>query len=72
LYLFVPGAVYTATGSYNYSFWLGGVMFALGAGCHLVLHLPCIKKTSKGNNAGEIIIAEEEGKSMMKDSEDEV
>ncbi|XP_048777915.1 monocarboxylate transporter 12-like [Ostrea edulis] len=61
------GAVYTATGSYNYSFWLGGLMFALGAGCHLVLHLPCVKKKAKGNDSDEIVIAEEEDKSMIKD-----
>ncbi|XP_048777927.2 monocarboxylate transporter 12-like isoform X2 [Ostrea edulis] len=66
------GAVYTATGSYNYSFWLGGLMFALGAGCHLVLHLPCVKKKAKGNDSGEIVIAEEEVRALMKDREKNV
>ncbi|XP_062570450.1 monocarboxylate transporter 14-like [Saccostrea cucullata] len=65
----VAGAVYNAMGSYNYSFWLGGLMFAAGAACHLVLHLPCVKRRGKEDVSGEIVITEE--KEVMLDNRDE-
>ncbi|XP_022323778.2 monocarboxylate transporter 14-like [Crassostrea virginica] len=40
----IAGAVRAATESYNYSFYLGGLMFLIGAAFHLLLHLPCIKR----------------------------
>lgn len=45
-------------------------MFALGAACHLVLHLPCVKKKGDESVSGEIVIAEEEDKKMVNDNED--
>lgn len=65
------GAVYNATGSYNYSFWLGGLMFALGAACHLVLLLPCVKKKGQEIASNEIVLVEEEDKTMLPSSNDE-
>ena len=41
---FCLGAVRAATENYNYSFYLGGLMFLIGAAFHLLLHLPCIKR----------------------------
>lgn len=38
------GAVRVATKSYDYSFYLGGLMFVIGSVFHLMLHLPCIKR----------------------------
>ncbi|XP_061169913.1 monocarboxylate transporter 14-like [Saccostrea echinata] len=40
----LAGALRAATDSYNYSFYLGGGMFTVGAIFHLMLHLPCIKR----------------------------
>lgn len=40
----LAGAIREATDSYNYSFYLGGGMFVVGAIFHLMLHLPCIKR----------------------------
>ena len=41
---FCLGAVRAVTENYNYSFYLGGLMFLIGAAFHLLLHLPCIKR----------------------------
>ena len=36
--------MFQATANYDASFYLGGGMYLAGAICHLVLHIPCIKK----------------------------
>ncbi|KAJ8316294.1 hypothetical protein KUTeg_006308 [Tegillarca granosa] len=43
----IAGAVFQATGNYDASFLLGGGLFLAGAGCHLVLHLPCVRKRTR-------------------------
>lgn len=40
----LAGAVYRSTQTYDTSFYLGGGMYLAGALCHMVLHLPCIKR----------------------------
>lgn len=47
LYNFILGAVFQATGNYDASFLLGGGLFLAGAACHLVLHLPCVRKRTR-------------------------
>lgn len=46
-------------------------MFALGAACHLVLHLPCVKKKGQEIASNEIVLVEEEDKTMLPSSNDE-
>ncbi|KAK3609610.1 hypothetical protein CHS0354_038611 [Potamilus streckersoni] len=42
----LAGAVFQATGDYDFSFFFGGGLFLLGAGFHFLLHLTCVKKLS--------------------------
>lgn len=44
----MAGAVFQATNNYDASFYLGGGMYLVGAICHMVLHLPCMKKKDDG------------------------
>lgn len=61
----LAGAVFTATGNYDASFYLGGGLFMVGTAFHLVLHLPCAKKINTpdteldviSNNAGDQPVA---------------
>lgn len=46
-------------------------MFALGAACHLVLLLPCVKKKGQEIASNEIVLVEEEDKTMLPSSNDE-
>lgn len=51
----IAGAVRVATKSYDYSFYLGGLMFVIGSVFHLMLHLPCVKRRGlQGLTAGEL------------------
>jgi len=47
--------VFQAYGTYDASFYLGGLMFVIGACCHLTLHLPCVKRMSAKNMTGETV-----------------
>ncbi|GFO32962.1 monocarboxylate transporter 12 [Plakobranchus ocellatus] len=40
----LAGAMYDSSGSYDLSFFLGGLLMAAGASCHVLLHLPCLSR----------------------------
>ncbi|CAL1534048.1 unnamed protein product [Lymnaea stagnalis] len=43
----LAGFMYDATGDYDLSFYIGGLLLFAGAGCHCLLHLSCLRKTKQ-------------------------
>ncbi|KAH9504478.1 hypothetical protein Btru_062880 [Bulinus truncatus] len=39
----LAGFMYDATGNYDLSFFLGGLLLFIGAGCHCLLHIKCLR-----------------------------
>ncbi|XP_059179085.1 monocarboxylate transporter 5-like isoform X1 [Physella acuta] len=46
----LAGFLYDATGDYDLSFYIGGLLLFVGAACHCLLHLPCLKQDPKVTN----------------------